>query len=51
MLTRNPGTYLATTIAGWLMTAIGKAVIMGLSTYIAMAMADANAMSGGVTIQ
>ena len=42
---------MATNIAGWLMTAIGKAVIMGISTYIAMAMADANAMTGGVVIQ
>lgn len=51
MLARNPGTYMATTIAGWLMTAIGKAVIMSLSTYIAMAMAEANAMTDGVIIQ
>ena len=50
MLTRNPGTYMATTIAGWLMTAIGKGTIMGMSTYIALAMAQANAMSDGVTI-
>lgn len=51
MLTRNPGTFLATRIAGWLMTAIGKATIMGASVYIAMAMAQANAMTDGAVIQ
>jgi len=51
MLTRNPGTYAATNIAGFLMTAIGKGTIMGASGYIAMLMADANAMTDGVTIQ
>lgn len=51
MLARNPGTYMAMNVAGWLMTAIGKATIMGLSVYIAMAMADANVGTGGETIQ
>lgn len=51
MLTRNPGTYAATNIAGFLMTAIGKATIMGATGYIAMLMADANAMTGGQSIQ
>lgn len=51
MLTRNPGTFLATKIAGFLMTAIGKATIMGFTGYIAMLMADANAMADGQVIQ
>lgn len=50
MLTRNPGTFMATKIAGYLMTAIGKATIMGFTGYIAMLMADANAMTD-MTIQ
>lgn len=50
MLTRNPGTFLATKIAGFLMTAIGKATIMGFTGYIAMLMADANAMADGQVI-
>lgn len=51
MLARNPGTMMAMNVAGWLMTAIGKATIMGLSVYIAMALADANVGTGGESIQ
>lgn len=50
MLARNPGTYMAMNVAGWLMTAIGKAAIMGLSVYVCMALADANVGTGGEVI-
>jgi hypothetical protein len=51
MMVRHPGTYAATNIAGWIMTAIGKGFIMGISVYIAMTLADANVMTGGEEIQ
>lgn len=51
MMVRHPGTYTATSIAGWIMSAIGKALIMGFSVYVSILMADAHAMTGGESIQ
>lgn len=51
MLARNPGVFIAMNVAGWFMTAIGKGLIMGLSVYITMALADANVGTGGEVIQ
>ena len=42
---------MATNVAGWIMTAIGKGVIVGVSVYLAILLADANAMTGGQEIQ
>jgi hypothetical protein len=39
MMIRNPGTYAAMHIVGWIMTAIGKGVILGASVYITMLLA------------
>ena len=39
MMIRNPGTYAAMTIVGWIMTAIGKGVILGASVYLTMVLA------------
>lgn len=40
MIIGNPGTFAAMQIVGWIMTAIGKGVVVGLSTYITMLLAD-----------
>jgi hypothetical protein len=44
MMLRNPGTYAATTIVGWIMTAIGKGVILGITVYMTMTLAHENVM-------
>lgn len=44
MMIRNPGTYAATTIVGWIMTAIGKGVILGVTVYLTMVLAHENVL-------
>lgn len=47
MMIRNPGVFAAMKISGWIMTGIGKGLIMGFCTYVAMVLADNNTMTGG----
>lgn len=53
MILRNPGTYGAMNIVGWIMTAIGKAAVMGVCVYITIVMAQSNVLvsTPGATIQ
>lgn len=39
MIIGNPGTFGAMKIAGWIMTAIGKGVVVGAAVYITMILA------------
>lgn len=39
MIVGNPGTYTAMNIVGWIMTGIGKGVIVGASVYLTMVLA------------
>jgi len=45
MMVRNPGTFTASNIVGWIMTGIGKGVIVGFSTLITMVMVDKKVLS------
>lgn len=45
MIIGNPGTFTAMNIVGWIMTAIGKGVIVGLSVYITMVLAEMNVLT------
>jgi hypothetical protein len=53
MIIGNPGTYTAMNIVGWIMTGIGKGVIVGASVYITMVLAQENVLvtTEGTTIQ
>lgn len=42
MMLRNPGTYTAMNIVGWIMTAIGKGVILGVCVYLTMILSKEN---------
>ena len=42
MIAGNPGTYAAMNIVGWIMTAIGKGVIVGLSVFVTIVLAQEN---------
>jgi hypothetical protein len=52
MMLRNAGNYTAMVVVGWIMTAIGKGVIVGLSTYITILLAQKNILvaTEGATI-
>ena len=39
MIVSNPGTYAAMNIVGWIMTAVGKGVIGGLSVFVTVVLA------------
>lgn len=45
MMIRNPGTFTAMNIVGWIMTAIGKGVILGASVYLTMLLAQASVLT------
>ena len=45
MIIGNPGTFSAMKIVGWIMTAIGKGVIVGLTVYITMVLAEENVLT------
>jgi hypothetical protein len=53
MIIGNPGTYTAMNIVGWIMTGIGKGVIVGASVYLTMVLAQENVLvtTPGVKIQ
>jgi hypothetical protein len=53
MIIGNPGTYTAMNIVGWIMTGIGKGVIVGASVYLTMVLAQENVLvaTEGATIQ
>ena len=40
MMIRNPGTFTASNIVGWIMTGIGKGVIVGLAVFLTIVLAD-----------
>lgn len=44
MIIGNPGTYAAMNIVGWIMTGIGKGVIVGISVYLTMVLAAENVL-------
>jgi len=45
MMIRNPGTFTASNIVGWIMTGIGKGVIVGFSTLLTMVFVDKKILS------
>lgn len=53
MMLRNPGTYTAMNIVGWIMTAIGKGTVMGICVYITILLAQNNVLvsTPGTTVQ
>lgn len=48
MMVRHPGTFTASNIIGWIMTGIGKGVIVGCSTFLTIVLADNKVLSAGV---
>ena len=53
MIIGNPGTFTAMNVVGWIMTGIGKGVIVGASVYLTMVLAEENVLvaTEGVKIQ
>lgn len=50
MMVRHPGTFTASGIVGWIMTTIGKGVIVGSSTFLTIVMVDNKVLSEKVMI-
>jgi choline transporter-like protein 2/4/5 len=51
LILRNPGLMAAMNVAGWMMSGIGKALIMGLCTWLTMILAENNVLTGEARIQ